>query len=172
MTVLNEVAAMSHGCLPTAPGRRALLLAGMAMAAWPPLVAAARVVLERPASLRAALAASLAMQRPLVVMVSLEGCGFCIQARDSYLGPLRDQQGQPVVQVDMRGRAAIEDFDGRRTTHDALTREWRITVAPTVLFFGTGGREVAERLVGGYLPDFYGAYLDERLQVARKSLRG
>jgi hypothetical protein len=36
-----------------------------------------------------------------------------------------------------------------------------------VLFFGAKGKEVAERLEGGYIPDFYGAYLEQRLQVAR-----
>ena len=34
------------------------------------------------------------------------------------------------------------------------------------------GVEVAERLVGGMLPDFYGAYLDQRLETARKAVRG
>jgi hypothetical protein len=49
---------------------------------------------------------------------------------------------------------------------------WGIKVAPTVLFFGRGGVEIAERLVGGYLPDFYGVYLDERVRSARLALRG
>lgn len=40
-----------------------------------------------------------------------------------------------------------------------------------MLFFGRGGVEVAERLTGGYIPDFYGAYLDERLAQARKALK-
>jgi hypothetical protein len=26
--------------------------------------------------------------------------------------------------------------------------------------------------VGGYIPDFYGAYLDDRLRLARMSLKG
>jgi hypothetical protein len=43
-------------------------------------------------------------------------------------------------------------------------------VTPTLLFFGPGGREVAERMEGGYLPDFYGSYLDDRLAKARTQL--
>jgi hypothetical protein len=38
-----------------------------------------------------------------------------------------------------------------------------------VLFFGPGAREVAPRLVG-LSPDFYGAYLDQRLDTARRRL--
>ncbi|MEI8169446.1 MAG: thioredoxin fold domain-containing protein [Rhodoferax sp.] len=118
------------------------------------------------------LAAALKIRSPLVVMVSLEGCPFCKVARENYLGPLREQQGLPVVQVDMRNSRVIHDFKGATLTQDALIRSWGVKVAPTVLFFGRDGSEIAERLVGGYIPDFYGAYLDERLRQARAMLRG
>jgi hypothetical protein len=61
----------------------------------------------------------------------------------------------------------VLDFQGASTTHDALVRQWGVRVAPTVLFFGAGGVEVAERLRGASIPDYYGAYLDQRLSVAR-----
>jgi hypothetical protein len=51
-----------------------------------------------------------------------------------------------------------------------LIRQWQISVTPTVLFFGPGGKEVAERLEGASLPDFYGAYLDQRLEKGRLAL--
>ena len=55
--------------------------------------------------------------------------------------------------------------------NDALLQAWGVKVLPTVLFFGKGGVEVAPRLVGASIPDFYGAYLDERLRVARAAVR-
>ena len=58
-------------------------------------------------------------------------------------------------------------FDGVRQTQDDWIRAQGVKVAPTVLFFGANGVEIAERMTGGYIPDFYGAYLDERLQVAK-----
>jgi hypothetical protein len=123
------------------------------------------------ASLKDELAEALKMQQPLVVMVSLEGCPFCKVARQNYLVPLHQEQGVHVTQVDMRSDRAVTDFEGKRVTHDVMSRAWKIRIAPTVLFFGRGGVEVAERLVGGYIPDFYGAYLDERLQQARAAVR-
>lgn len=132
---------------------------------------AAPVALPTTASLVDELALALKVNSPLVVMVSLEGCPFCKIARENYLGPMQAQQGLPVVQIDMRNRLAIKDLKGVSTTQDDLIRSWGIKVAPTLLFFGRGGAEVAERMVGGYIPDFYGAYLDERLRVARASLR-
>jgi thioredoxin-related protein len=119
------------------------------------------------ASLPDELALALKRRSPLLVMVSLEGCPFCKIARENYLGPLREQQGLAVVQVDMRNTRAIKDFKGLTVTQDELTRSWGIKIAPTVLFFGRGGIEIAERLVGGYIPDFYGAYLDERIRLAK-----
>ena len=122
-------------------------------------------------SLQEELAQALKKGQPLVVMVSLDGCPFCKVARQNYLGPMHEQQGLPVVQVDMRSSRALKNFRGASASHDEMTRQWRIRIAPTVLFFGRDGVEVAERLVGGYIPDFYGAYLDDRLQQARASLR-
>lgn len=122
-------------------------------------------------SLQDELALALKKPQPLVVMVSLDGCPFCKVARENYLGPLHEQQGLPVVQVDMRSTRVLKSFNGASLSHDDMRRAWDVKVAPTVLFFGKGGQEIAERMVGGYIPDFYGAYLDQRLLQARAALK-
>ena len=132
-------------------------------------------VVDRPLpyvdSLQGALTLALTRRQPLVVMVSLEGCPFCRVARTNYLRPILGVDGLQIVQVDMRDQRAISDFQGRPLSHDALVRQWSIKIAPTVLFFGKGGVEVAGRLEGGYIPDFYGAYLEEHLAQARNAIR-
>ena len=164
--------------VPVAFDRRRLMAAGFAsgivalwsgdwrraQAAEPPLLPAAQ-------SLPDELEAALRKGSPLVVMVSLDGCPFCKVARENYLAPLHQQEGLPVVQVDMRSARTLRDFTGATLTHDQRVRAWGVKVAPSVLFLGRGGVEVAERLSGGYIPDFYGAYLDERLVQARKTLK-
>lgn len=156
-----------------AVNRRALIATGIGMAATlvAPSAWSAGAVLPAPNSLADELALALKAGQPLVVMVSLEGCPFCRVARNSYLGPMRRQEGVPVVQIDMRTSTSVRDFNRAVVTHDDLSRVWAIKVAPTVLFFGAGGKEVAERLVGGYIADFYGAYLDQRMQTARAAIR-
>jgi len=91
--------------------------------------------------------------------------------RENYLQPLR-ATGLQVVQVEMRDNRALTDFDGASLTHDTWVRKQGIKLAPTVLFFGAQGLEVATRLKGAYLPDFYGAYLVEQLMVARRTVAG
>lgn len=150
---------------------RRQLLVGAAATCASGLSVAAPATLPTTASLPQELVQALKKGSPLLVMVSLEGCPFCKIARENYLGPLREQEGLPVVQIDMRNRQSIKNFSGATLTQDELIRSWGVKVAPTVLFFGPGGVEVAERLVGGYIPDFYGAYLDDRLRIARAALR-
>ena len=132
---------------------------------------AAGAVLPAPQSLADELAKALEKGSPLVVMVSLEGCPFCRVARDSYLEPLRRQEGIPVVQIDMRSGRAVRDFPGSALTHEQLVQAWRVTIAPTVLFFGPRGKEVVARMEGGYIADFYGAYLDQRIEQARAAIK-
>jgi hypothetical protein len=135
-----------------------------------PAAAQERVTLERAEDLPGELRRALAAGRPLVVMVSLDGCPFCRDVRDAHLGPLRDTQGQAVVQLDMRSTRAVTALDGTPTTHGALTRSLGASVAPVVLFIGPGGREVAPRL-SGYMADFYSAYLDDRMAVALRAIK-
>jgi thioredoxin-related protein len=142
------------------------LAAANATSAW-----AAGAVLPAPQSLQDELGKAVEKGNPLVVMVSLEGCPFCRVARDSYLEPLRRQEGMPVFQIDMRSASAVRDFGGASVTHDQLVQAWRITIAPTVLFFGPRGKEIVARMEGGYIPDFYGAYLDQRMEQARALIK-
>ena len=149
--------------------RRSLILAAGAFG----LAGLARAevgALPLATSLPLHLASALRQGHPLVVMVSLPGCPFCKIARENYLAPLLREQNLPIVQVDMLAQQPLVGFQEVGTTHDAQIRTWGVKVAPTVLFFGRGGTEAARRLVGASLPDFYGAYLDQRIASARKTL--
>jgi thioredoxin-related protein len=147
-----------------------LVLAGVSLAAWPALAQSGGAAnLPAAQSLPEELARALQKKQPLIVMVSLEGCVFCRQARQSHLSPMH-KSGAVIVQVDMRSNQPVLDFAGKLTTHDQLTRLWKVSITPTLLFFGPGGKEVAERMEGAYLPDFYGPYLDDRLAQGQKAL--
>lgn len=133
-------------------------------------VQAATSELPAAISLPNELEIALKQKEPLIVMVSLAGCPYCRMARNSYLGPMQ-KQGFPIVQVDMRSNQQVKALNGQFQTHDQLVKQWRVSVAPTLLFIGPQGNEIVDRMEGGFLPDFYGAYLDERITAARKILR-
>jgi hypothetical protein len=52
-----------------------------------------------------------------------------------------------------------------------IARKLGVRISPTVSFHGPAG-ELADRLVGYPSRDFYSAYLDERLEQARRKLKG
>ena len=143
------------------------LSVGCMLASVKSIALAVPIALPVTDSLPDALANALQLKQPLVVMVSLQGCPFCKVIRENYLHPLRED-GLQIVQIDMRDNRRIVDFDGSVSSQDAWIRKYGIKLAPTVLFFGGKGEEVASRLKGAYIPDFYGAYLDEQLRIARQ----
>jgi thioredoxin-related protein len=134
-------------------------------------VMAAERELPTSKSLQSEIAAALKTSKPLIVLVSLDNCPFCKIARENYLIPISREQSLQVVQVNMGHTTAIADAMGKRTTQAALISSWQIKAAPTILFLGKDGQEIAPRLVGGSTSDFYGAYLQERIDRAIKTLR-
>lgn len=128
--------------------------------------------LPTPASLRGAAQAAAALGEPLVVMTTLAGCPYCDLVRNHHLLPLRREGKVQAVQIDTRDRTSnLQGFHGETTTPAAQAGVWKARFAPTVLFLGPQGQELAERLVGVAVADFYGEYLDARLLEARKRLR-
>jgi len=130
--------------------------------------------------LRLIAAESFAKGKPMVVMFSLRGCPWCdALRREHFTGLIAAQErlGILAVEVDMTDSHAF--VSAQRTPTPAslradspreLSRLYRVRLAPTVLFLGPDG-EVAERLVGYGSPDFFGAYLDQRIAQARSALR-
>ncbi len=170
MTMFGSFAcSVWRACAPRLATTMALGLFVLALA-WPHLVNGQnRVVLPTATDLPMALAQAKALGQPLMVMVSLDHCPYCQQVRQSHLGPLW-RSGQVVVQVNMQHSETLTDVDGQVRSHAEWVKSRKVSQAPTVLFLGPGGREVADRLEGASLPDFYGAYLDERLAQARQRL--
>ena len=115
--------------------------------------------------------AAVALRTPLVVMTTLRGCPYCDVVRGHYLLPMQRAGQIHAIQLDMTDRVTpVQGFDGRNTTAAALVKAWKAKLAPTVLFLGPRGEELAERLIGMAVPDMYGSYLDSRLEEARLAL--
>ena len=123
-----------------------------------------------PASLAQAAVSAKAKGEPLVVLISLPGCVYCELVRRSYLVPGRLNDGLQAWQLNVNdNHAPLTGFDKKPTTAALQARALKATFTPTVLFIGSLGQELAERLVGIAVPDFYGAYLEQRLTTARKA---
>lgn len=174
-----------------------LALALPASVAWasPGLAASGEQALERPRSHQAVLRQSARERTVVVVLFSLPGCAFCQAVRAEQLIHLAREQagrGVRVVEYELGDHSAfsvtepgvadrlaapasrrnmpLPQVSSRAASPAALAAALRVRVAPTVLFLGADGEELAERLVGYSSPDFYGAYLDQRIMQARQRL--
>ena len=128
--------------------------------------------LPTPTSLRGAAQAAAARGEPLLVMTTLKGCVYCDLVRNNYLAPMRREGLLVAVQIDVQDRQSnLQGFGGDTTTPADQARAWKARFTPTVMFFGPDGQELAERLVGVAVPDFYGEYLQARLVEARSKLK-
>lgn len=146
----------------------AVLAAGAWMTAW---AREGESALPRPVSLPEEARRANRRGDPLVVLVSLPDCPYCERVRRDWLLPLQREWDGGVVQLDLGSDRRVIGFDGSPGSHQAVLRAWKAGFAPTVLWFGADGQELAPRLVGAGLPDFYGAYFQERLETARRQLR-
>jgi hypothetical protein len=148
-----------------AVGRRGFTAALAGSLAWPLQAQARDSALPIPASLPQAAGQAAVRGEPLVLLVSLPGCPYCELVRRNYL-----LQAWQLNVAD--ASTPLVGFDGRVTSAAAQTKAWKATFTPTVLFLGPQGQALAEPLVGAAIPDFYGAYLDERLVLARRAVVG
>jgi hypothetical protein len=142
--------------------------AGMSSALCPAW--AQESVLPIPDSLPDVAASAERRREPLVLLISLRGCPYCELVRRNYLLPAR-AEGLQVWQINMQDKQRpLIDFDGQTSNAMAVIARAKIRLAPTVLFLNAQGQEVAERLIGIASVDFYSAYLEERLVMARQAV--
>jgi len=66
---------------------------------------------------------------------------------------------------------SLRDFQGRAISADELARRYGVGMVPTLYLLDGDGRELVPRIVGYTSPDFYPAYLDQAIEVARELLR-
>ena len=121
--------------------------------------------------------ARLAAERriPLLLLFSETGCPWCERARQEFLLPMQrnpDYRARVMMrEVVVDSGAALVDFGGGRTTQADFARRSRIGMLPTVMLFGPRGEPLGEPLVGFGSADYYGYFLDERIDAALATLR-
>lgn len=109
---------------------------------------------------------------PILLFFTQPGCAFCERARREYLGPLATS-GAWSARALIREIAIDTTFaglDGKSTSGRELARSYGIRVFPTVIFIDASGKRIAEPLAGFTVPDFYSAYLEQRLEAATAHL--
>ncbi len=110
----------------------------------------------------------------LVLEFSSEYCSFCRKMEDLFLLPMQrnDEYAKKILirSVSLDAYETLVDFDGRSISTQDFAARYDVSFTPTLLFLDANGVELSERLVGIWSEDFYGVYIDERIDAARDRL--
>ena len=112
---------------------------------------------------------------PLLVMFYSEHCYYCTRVEEDFLEPILisgDYTDKVIIRrVDLVNSSHITDFDGTPISVANLAARYKVRVTPTLVYVNGEGKQLAEKMVGLTTPDFYGDYIDRRIDAALHKLR-
>ncbi|MEM7292620.1 MAG: thioredoxin fold domain-containing protein [Pseudomonadota bacterium] len=112
--------------------------------------------------------------RVVLLEFSAEYCEYCELLESEFLIPMTknaEYDKKVIIRSAMlyEGRRII-GFDGTPTSVDVLAERYDVSLTPTLVFVDSQGNQLSEPLVGIWSIDFYGGYLDARIDQARARL--
>ena len=114
-------------------------------------------------------------QTPIVLVVVSDGCPYCQLLEEEILRPMQlsgEYDKKIHLQVLNQNHSNYSlDFDGKARSPGEIAERYHVRLVPTVLFLGPKGEELAERLTGVGVIDYYWGYLDQAIEEARGKLQ-
>jgi thioredoxin-related protein len=109
-------------------------------------------------------------KRPILLLLSRNGCPYCILIKREILKPMliSDDYTDKIVirELILDATDTLHDFNGSVITSSELTNRYNIKVTPTMLFLGPDGKELAERIVGINTIELFFYYVDQAIDKA------
>jgi len=146
----------------------ALSLAALLVGALHPQAALAEEAPAISRDLRADARLAAQKRQPILLFFSLADCPFCARVRREYLGPMsrEPEQAARALYREIPIEATLTGFDGTPLAARDLAATLGVKFFPTVVMVDGKGQPLAAPLVGFSVPDFYGAYLEDRIATA------
>ncbi len=112
---------------------------------------------------------------PMVVEMAADDCPYCVQVEEYVLRPMimSGEYSDKILlrKVYIDESTTLLDIDGDAVSQADFADRYGVNLTPTILFLDEKGREIAPRMVGVPLIDFYGIYLDQHIETARTALQ-
>ena len=110
----------------------------------------------------------------LVLEFSSEYCGYCRKLEELFLVPMQRNEEYDskilIRQVSLDLYETLVDFEGRPMSTSEFASRYGVSMTPTLVFLNSEGREMSEKLVGIWSEDFYGGFIDNRIDAALERL--
>lgn len=112
---------------------------------------------------------------PILIMFSMDECGYCIVVEEEFLKPmLRSGAYEDRVIIGMvkyDGVNSVRDFDGEMIAVGDLATRYGAPVTPTVIFVSPDGQELSPKVIGMTTVHFYGGDLDNGIDQSLQRMR-
>jgi thioredoxin-related protein len=110
----------------------------------------------------------------LVLEFSSEYCGYCRKLEELFLLPMQRNAAYDdkilIRSISLDAFETVVDFEGRTVSTSDFASRYGVSLTPTLLFLNGEGVEMSEKLVGIWSEDFYGGFIDNRIDEARARL--
>ena len=113
-----------------------------------------------------------AREHSLVLMIEFSSadCPYCRELEEEFLLPMQRNAGyrQKVLirAVSLDGQEPIVDFNGESISPSRFASRYQVMVTPTLIFVDAEGKRMSEDLVGIWSKDYFGGYIDARIDEA------
>ena len=110
----------------------------------------------------------------LVLEFASESCEYCRKLENLFLLPMqRNPEYDTKIllrTISLDAYETLIDFDGRTVDTRDFAARYGVSLTPTLVFLDDEGVELSDKLVGIWSEDFYGGYIDNRIDEARSRL--
>ena len=111
----------------------------------------------------------------LVLEFSSEYCEYCRKLENLFLLPMQrnTEYDEKILirSVSLDSYETLIDFQGRTLSTTMFASRYDVSLTPTLIFLNADGEEMSEKLVGIWSEDYYGGYIDNRIDEARNKLQ-
>ncbi len=100
-----------------------------------------------------------------------DNCPYCKALEQNFLLPMirsgeyeKKVLFRQILHDDPYG--VLIDFNGKKVYHEVFSERYKIGLTPTMVFLGTDGQQLVERIVGLGPEDYFSYYIDEAIDEA------
>lgn len=110
----------------------------------------------------------------LVLEFSSDDCPYCRKLEALFLLPMQRNAEYDdkilVRSVSLDNYETLVDLQGRSLSTTEFATRYDVSLTPTLVFLNADGMELSEKLVGIWSEDFFGGFIDSRIDEARNNL--
>ncbi len=121
--------------------------------------------------------ARLAREKNLILVLefSNDDCPFCRKLEDLFLVPMQrsaEYEDKILIRsVSLDSFETLVDFKGQSLSTSEFASRYDVSLTPTLVFLNADGVEMSDKLVGIWSEDYYGGFIDNRIDAARDKLK-